>query len=180
MRKNKTTNAITAIMLAFLITITGVLFAGCGQSKTESGDQNSLEPGETRATVTAVDGNRLTLEIGGGTRNGMRGGPGGQTPPDCSGDANGEAPAMPDGQTPPDFGGGENGGRGPGEKGSSSATVTVSDESVICNSDGSGASFADIAVGSVITVTVGDNGSVTKIVIDRAAGASGSGIEGGI
>ena len=160
MRKNKTTNAITAIMLAFLITITGVLFAGCGQSKTESGDQSSLESGETRATVTAVDGNRLTLEIGGGTRNGMRGGP--------------------DGQTPPDFSGGENGGRGPGEKGSSSATVTVSDESVICNSDGSGASFADIAVGSVITVTVGDNGSVTKIVIDRAAGASGSGIEGGI
>ena len=87
---------------------------------------------------------------------------------------------MPDGQTPPDFSGGENGGRGPAEKGSSSATVTVSDESVICNSDGSGASFADIAVGSVITVTVGDNGSVTKIVIDRAAGASGSGIEGGI
>ena len=105
----------------------------------------------------------------------LPGAPDGQTPPEMG---SGELPDAPDGQTPPEMGSGE-GFRG--GKGGVSATITVADESIIERADGSSASLSEISGGSLLTVTIGENGSVTKIVIEDGAGAKiPDGIGGGI
>ncbi len=265
--KIKKTNVITAIMLALLISVTGIILSGCGSGVTrdKASEKNAadaagvsagtvsasdgsvfLDPGDLQAYVTAVDGGSISVSIGGGELNfgggsqerpdfrtpggfggqdgfGGAGGfsdisggkkDGGDKTDDGNTDAengsdkssdsadprvDGQIPAPPadgsvqtpappadgsiqtpappaDGgiQTPAPpaggsgFGGSGGGRRGDGKsgRGGVSATLTVSDEGIIFKSDGSEASLSDITAGVSLTITVGECGSVTRIVIN--------------
>ena len=206
--KKRITDVITAISLALLIITTGALFAGCGSANGSGSDKRgeaekavptsgvtitasdsriTLGPGELSARVISVDGNAVTVSV---SPQGGPGGQGGMTPPDMKDGENGlpggmTPPGMqngenglPDGMTPPDMQDGENGfGRG-GD--GVTAVITLTDGSVLRTSDGGEASLSDLTEGSLLTVTVGENGSVTSIVIGESGGADLTGIAGGV
>ena len=262
-KKSSVFKAGPAAALAGLICVTSVFFAGCGSVKdgSASGEINrasaetvsqttlrasdssiTIDAGEITATVTGVDGNVVSLRIGGGRgsrETGSGQAPDGMTPPDMgngggqrpggfggsngfsdltggksgsdqsdgsadeggssdmqSGETpqlpdgmtppdmqSGETPQLPDGMTPPDMQSGEmpelpdgmtppdmgNGGGRENGRGGISATLTLADDAVILDADGNEVSASDIAAGGTLTITVGENGSVEKIVISAAS-----------
>lgn len=189
------------IAAALCAALTAMLLSGCGtQTETSASPSpeasQSAEPAnaaagqinsdEIRGIVTAVDGDAVTVRT-----MGMGGGPMGDGPaPD------GQASAPPDGQNaqpsaPDESGspvpdgpqGGENGGapRGGGapqggglEQTGEEITVTVSADTKITidsNGETSEGALADLATGSMIGITYGDDGeTVAGITIYQAMG----------
>lgn len=121
--------------------------------------------------------------------------PDGEPPAKPDGENSGDAPSMPDGEAPdgsgngaPDKPDGEPGGNAPGgmggstfESSGSSVTFTVTDDTKISveflqgSSDGT---IDDIAVGSVLAVTLNDDGTAASIVVKNMNAGSGFGGSG--
>jgi len=210
-------------LAASVICAAALIFTGCGSesgertagdtAKAESGaveladrtaktgNTIALSEGEINVTVTSVEGEKLTVTLGGfgGERGGKTGGFGGMQGMGggggfsdlTGGQGSGEAPEgmtppeigsgeAPEGIAPPDMGSGQDdtqsGGRGGFKTGAlrsgAGAVITVTDESAVFNADGSEASLSDITEGASLTVTVGADGSVEKIVINSPDGAA--------
>lgn len=165
------------VSIALGLMLTASLLGGCGKSA----GSNSLDFSNATlsGTITAVDGDKVTVAMSGGFGGGRMGNRGNndnhgnregwsadgnmdaaqspegdaQTPPDMP---NGEAPAdMPEGEMP-------NGDafRNMLSQGNSTFTLTITDESVLedCTID-------DIAEGSFITITLGNNNTITSITV---------------
>lgn len=157
------------------------------------------------AKVDSVDGNKVTLSVGGG----MGAAPDGNAPekpddngdskggdsnvpekPDDSGDSNkasennGSAPEKPsdDGQ-----GAGESDGNAqqtPGEMTQASALLTINDESVIKVQDSDNnttdGSLSDITEGTMLQITLDEDGNITEITVSQGmAGGQPGGQPGG-
>lgn len=187
------------------VAIGAMLLSGltaCG-SKTASGENvlvyenESTEAPESEtlmAMVQSIDGNEVTVSVGGGGRGmGRPGGdrpdgtemPEGMEPPEGGERPEGMEPPeggeMPEGMEPPEGmqplepgempegtempGGGERPeGGGRGGRGGQSAVLTIGDESVISVSEASG-SLSDIKEGSMIRITFDDTGKITEISV---------------
>lgn len=144
--------------------------------------------------VTAVDGNTITADEGDIVSGGAPGQPGDgsapEKPSDVSDKPEGEPPAKPDGDNSggaPDKPDGEAGSAPGGMGGStfeasgSSMTFTVTDDTSISveflqgSSDGT---IDDIAVGSVLAVTLNDDGTAASVVVKNMNAGSGFGGSG--
>jgi hypothetical protein len=165
----------------------------------ELADQLQLTDVTLTGTVESIDGQTVTLTIGGGMDVGgmgaeMPGGDGqGEMPSDVpNGDGQGEMPSdvpsgdgqgeMPNdvpggdgqGEMPSDVPSGDGQGEMPsgmdGDGVSGTVVLTLADESVLTTSDGASAGLADLEVGDQLTITIDENGAITSIVIG-AAGA---------
>lgn len=136
--------------------------------------------------VTAVDGNTITADEGDIVSGGVPGQPGDGSAPEKpgddsdgsgSGDGSG-APEKPDGEA-----GSAHGGMGGStfEASGSSMTFTVTDDTSISveflqgSSDGT---IDDIAVGSVLAVTLNDDGTASSVVVKNMNAGSGFGGSG--
>ena len=206
MKKKQMLSALCAAALALSLTGCGTSsgtdtpdYSGStltGQVTAIDGSSITLQLGElTEQEMTAPDG-QAPDDQGGQSA--------GETPPELpDGDASvGEAPAeTQDGQTPPDQpdggegqtppelpenGGGDMGRQAPDGMGGSVTTFTAGDETVTLDfsgasitRDGQEAALADIAVGDVLTIEVGDKNTVTTVVIQSIDGQSGPGGQGG-
>ena len=161
----KTVSIITAALLTLGL-------AGCNSS-TVNDHSNSTVVGQ----VTVVDGSCVTLLLG--ELSEAPSGDSGQTPPSGApqGNSTGGAQA-PSGEMPS--------GGGFGQRftaGEESLTITVSDavSVTIENRDGSTeALLSDIAVGSIIEVSFGDNGTVTAVILKSVAGETAQGDAPGV
>lgn len=130
-----------------------------GENTFEYTDGTEEEPTSTTvmAKVDSVDGNEITLSVGGG----MGGAPDGDAP-------SGDAPS----------------GNAPAEMTQASALLTINDESVISvqgsdNTETEG-SLSDITEGSMLQITFDENGTITKIVVSQGMGGDmGGGQLGG-
>ncbi len=162
--------------------------AACGtttttESETESSNtvvfsDDSYSETSFSGTVTAVDGNTITLSI----MDGMGGGAGGEAPSDAgeAPDGAGEDMDSTEMGEAPDGAGEEMDSTemgevpsGDGESASSvTATLTINDESIITDSEGNTATLESISEGDMLTVEVDEDGNVTSIVI-------GGSMEGG-
>lgn len=165
-------------------------------------DGTEEEPVSTTvmAKVDSVDGNKVTLSVGGG----MGAAPDGNAPekpddngdskggdsnvpekPDDSGDSNnasennGSAPEKPsdDGQ-----GAGESDGNAqqtPGEMTQESALLTINDESVIKVQDSDNnttdGSLSDITEGTMLQITFDEEGNITEITVSQGMGGDMAG-----
>ena len=130
-----------------------------GENTFEYTDGTEEEPTSTTvmAKVDSVDGNEITLSVGGG----MGGAPDRNS-------ADGNAPS----------------GDAPAEMTQASALLTINDESVISvqgsdNTETEG-SLSDITEGSMLQITFDENGAITKIVVSQGMGGDmGGGQPGG-
>lgn len=136
--------------------------------------------------VTAVDGNTITADEGDIVSGGAPGQPGDGSAPEKPGDDSGGsgsgdgsgAPDKPDGEA-----GSAHGGMGGStfEASGSSMTFTVTDDTSISveflqgSSDGT---IDDIAVGSVLAVTLNDDGTAASVVVKNMNAGSGFGGSG--
>lgn len=136
--------------------------------------------------VTAVDGNTITADEGDIVSGGAPGQPGDGSAPEKPGDDSGGsgsgdgsgAPDKPDGEA-----GSAHGGMGGStfEASGSSMTFTVTDDTSISveflqgSSDGT---IDDIAVGSVLAVTLNDDGTASSVVVKNMNAGSGFGGSG--
>lgn len=169
------------------------------------GTEEELVSTTVMAKVDSVDGNKVTLSVGGG----MGAAPDGSAPekpddngdskggdsnvpekPDDSGDSNnasennGSAPEKPsdDGQ-----GAGESDGNAqqtPGEMTQESALLTINDESVIKVQDSDNnttdGSLSDITEGTMLQITFDEEGNITEITVSQGmAGGQPGGQPGG-
>ena len=164
------------------------------------GTEEELVSTTVMAKVDSVDGNEVTLSIGGG----MEAAPDGNAPekpddngdskrgdsnvpeiPDDSGDSNnasennGSAPEKPsdDGQ-----GAGESDGNAqqtPGEMTQESALLTINDESVIKVQDSDNnttdGSLSDITEGTMLQITFDEEGNITEITVSQGMGGDMAG-----
>lgn len=164
------------------------------------GTEEELVSTTVMAKVDSVDGNEVTLSIGGG----MGAAPDGSAPekpddngdskggdsnvpekPDDSGDSNnasennGSAPEKPsdDGQ-----GAGESDGNAqqtPGEMTQESALLTINDESVIKVQDSDNnttdGSLSDITEGTMLQITFDEEGNITEITVSQGMGGDMAG-----
>ena len=161
-------------------------------SEAGTGEVKSSEVYKT-VKVTAVDGNSITADEGEIVSGGAPGQPGdssdkpeGEPPakpdgedsgnaPGDSGDGSGNAPDKPDGEAPGGMGGSTF------ESSGSSVTFTVTDDTKISveflqgSSDGT---IDDIAVGSVLAVTLNGDGTAASIVVKNMNAGSGFGGSG--
>ena len=181
----QTKRKIISVALGLMLTVS--LLGGCGKSN----GNNSLDFSNTTlsGTITAVDGNKVTVSMSGsfgfggmGNRGEDRGnwkeratdsntdatqstGEDDLTPPEMPEGFDGATPPeMPNGDMPTDMPKGEmpNGDtfKNMFSQGGSTFTLTITDESVLedCTMD-------DIAEGSLITITLGDNNTITSITV---------------
>ena len=164
------------------------------------GTEEELVSTTVMAKVDSVDGNEVTLSVGGG----MGAAPDGSAPekpddngdskggdsnvpeiPDDSGDSNnasennGSAPEKPsdDGQ-----GAGESDGNAqqtPGEMTQESALLTINDESVIKVQDSDNnttdGSLSDITEGTMLQITFDEEGNITEITVSQGMGGDMAG-----
>lgn len=164
------------------------------------GTEEELVSTTVMAKVDSVDGNKVTLSVGGG----MGAAPDGSAPekpddngdskggdsnvpekPDDSGDSNkasennGSAPEKPsdDGQ-----GAGESDGNAqqtPGEMTQESALLTINDESVIKVQDSDNnttdGSLSDITEGTMLQITFDEEGNITEITVSQGMGGDMAG-----
>ncbi len=164
------------------------------------GTEEELVSTTVMAKVDSVDGNKVTLSVGGG----MGAAPDGSAPekpddngdskggdsnvpekPDDSGDSNnasennGSAPEKPsdDGQ-----GAGESEGNAqqtPGEMTQESALLTINDESVIKVQDSDNnttdGSLSDITEGTMLQITFDEEGNITEITVSQGMGGDMAG-----
>lgn len=164
------------------------------------GTEEELVSTTVMAKVDSVDGNKVTLSVGGG----MGAAPDGSAPekpddngdskggdsnvpekPDDSGDSNnasennGSAPEKPsdDGQ-----GAGESDGNAqqtPGEMTQESALLTINDESVIKVQDSDNnttdGSLSDITEGTMLQITFDEEGNITEIIVSQGMGGDMAG-----
>lgn len=176
---------------ALFLMLTASLLSGCGKSNGLS----ALDFSNTTlsGTITAVDGDKVTIAMTGGFGGGRTGNRGNGDDRGNRDKTNGQnansvqtMPEMPEGQTPPDMPEGTNGEvpidmpevKTPGNgnvtdntemdnafgnmfsQGGSTFTLTITDESLLeeCTMD-------DVAEGSFITITFGDNSTITSITV---------------
>ena len=156
--------------------------------------------------VVSMDGTSVTLQLGELTEGGPGGSSDGQTPPDMpnsdsssdgssdqqtppekpDGDtsSNGSSDGSSDGQTPPDMPGGDSQmGGGPGGQtftaGEGTAAIDLDGVTIQKSENGetTDASIDDISTDSVLTVTFGDDNTITSVVIESVStgGPSGNG-----
>ena len=164
------------------------------------GTEEELVSTTVMAKVDSVDGNKVTLSVGGG----MGAAPDGSAPekpddngdskggdsnvpekPDDSGDSNnasennGSAPEKPsdDGQ-----GAGESDGNAqqtPGEMTQASALLTINDESVMKVQDSDNnttdGSLSDITEGTMLQITFDEEGNITEITVSQGMGGDMAG-----
>ena len=133
--------------------------------------------------VVSMDGTSVTLQLGELTEGGPGGSSDGQTPPDMP-NSDFSSDGSSDQQTPPDMPGGDSQmGGGPGGQ-----TFTAGEDTAAIDLDGvtiqksengetTDASIDDISTDSVLTVTFGDDNTITSVVIESVStgGPSGNG-----
>lgn len=128
--------------------------------------------------ISSIDDNTITLSMGGGERpngkapDGNGGGekPGGETPDDngAGEKPSGEAPGgngvgeKPSGEAPDGNGAGEDMQMPEGEK---SQAITVIDTTVITDVDGNTISLSDLSEGTMVTVSLDEDGNAVSITI---------------
>lgn len=183
-------SALLAAALIFAFTSCGA----SGVSNTAADYSNSTQTGE----VTAMDGTKVTLQLGELTENEVPAAPAQgsdssttnsqsetQTPAEATGETapqapggtppNGEAP----GGTPPD--GAAPGGSAVFTAGDTTATFDLANATITSEVDSTASAVADIAVGDVLVLTIGKKNAVTAVTIknlNSAANTAGSGFGG--
>lgn len=180
--------------------LAGSLLTGCGGNDTAGSSQNTTSSQNTvtfenttlTGTVTAIDGNTITLSLSGGMRMGggrMEGMPEGNPSENNSGEnaengdtQNGTPPEKPDGEasenngeeTPelpsdnsqqeaPEFSSDTVNGN------STTFTLTITDESVLQD-----ISLSDITENSMLTITFGDDNTITSISLSSMENGNGA------
>lgn len=184
------------ISVALGLMLTASLLGGCGKGA----GSNSLDFSNATlsGTITAVDGDKVTVSMSGGFGGGRMGnrneerdnseerstdnntdatqatGEESLTPPQMPEGLDGSnLPEMPNGEMPTDMPKGEmpNGDafKNMFSQGGSTFTLTITDESVLedCTMD-------DIAEGSFITITLGDNNTITSITVMKLTNSQSS------
>ena len=133
--------------------------------------------------VVSMDGTSVTLQLGELTGGGPGGSSDGQTPPDMP-NSDSSSDGSSDQQTPPDMPGGDSQmGGGPGGQtftaGESTAAIDLDGVTIQKSENGetTDASIDDISTDSVLTVTFGDDNTITSVVIESVStgGPSGNG-----
>lgn len=133
--------------------------------------------------VVSMDGTSVTLQLGELTGGGPGGSSDGQTPPDMP-NSDSSSDGSSDQQTPPDMPGGDSQmGGGPGGQtftaGEGTAAIDLDGVTIQKSENGetTDASIDDISTDSVLTVTFGDDNTITSVVIESVStgGPSGSG-----
>ena len=180
-------------------------FTSCGASSTSNtaaSYSNSTQTGE----VTAIDGTKVTVQLGELTENEVPAAPAGdtgaaapaqgsdsstnsqsetQTPTEATGETAAQAPGgtPPSGEapggTPPD--GAAPGGSTVFTAGDTTATFDLANATITSEVDSTASAVADIAVGDVLVLTIGENDAVTAVTIknlNSAANTAGSGFGG--
>ncbi len=180
-------------------------FTSCGASSTSNtaaSYSNSTQTGE----VTAIDGTKVTVQLGELTENEVPAAPAGdtgaaapaqgsdsstnsqsetQTPAEATGETAAQAPGgtPPRGEapggTPPD--GAAPGGSTVFTAGDTTATFDLANATITREVDSTASAVADIAVGDVLVLTIGENDAVTAVTIknlNSAANTAGSGFGG--
>ncbi len=180
-------------------------FTSCGASSTSNtaaSYSNSTQTGE----VTAIDGTKVTVQLGELTENEVPAAPAGdtgaaapaqgsdsstnsqsetQTPTEATGETAAQAPGgtPPSGEapggTPPD--GAAPGGSTVFTAGETTATFDLTNATITSEVDSTASAVADIAVGDVLVLTIGENDAVTAVTIknlNSAANTAGSGFGG--
>lgn len=180
--------------------LAGSLLTGCGGNDTAGSSQNTTSSQNTvtfenttlTGTVTAIDGNTITLSLSGGMRMGggkMEGMPEGnpsennsgenaensdtqsETPPEkpdgeASKDNGEETPELPSDnsqQEAPEFSSDTANGN------STTFTLTITDESVLQD-----ISLSDITENSMLTITFGDDNTITSISLSSMENGNGA------
>lgn len=133
--------------------------------------------------VVSMDGTSVTLQLGELTGGGPGGSSDGQTPPDMP-NSDSSSDGSSDQQTPPDMPGGDSQmGGGPGGQtftaGESTAAIDLDGVTIQKSENGetTDASIDDISTDSVLTVTFGDDNTITSVMIESVStgGPSGNG-----
>ena len=133
--------------------------------------------------VVSIDGTSVTLQLGELTGGGPGGSSDGQTPPDMP-NSDSSSDGSSDQQTPPDMPGGDSQmGGGPGGQtftaGEGTAAIDLDGVTIQKSENGetTDASIDDISTDSVLTVTFGDDNTITSVVIESVStgGPSGNG-----
>lgn len=133
--------------------------------------------------VVSMDGTSVTLQLGELTGGGPGGSSDGQTPPDMP-NSDSSSDGSSDQQTPPDMPGGDSQmGGGPGGQtftaGEGTAAIDLDGVTIQKSENGetTDASIDDISTDSVLTVTFGDDNTITSVVIESVStgGPSGNG-----
>ncbi len=133
--------------------------------------------------VVSMDGTSVTLQLGELTGGGPGGFSDGQTPPDMP-NSDSSSDGSSDQQTPPDMPGGDSQmGGGPGGQtftaGESTAAIDLDGVTIQKSENGetTDASIDDISTDSVLTVTFGDDNTITSVMIESVStgGPSGNG-----
>lgn len=180
-------------------------FTSCGASSTSNtavSYSNSTQTGE----VTAIEGTKVTVQLGELTENEVPAAPAGdtgaaapaqgsdsstnsqsetQTPAEATGETAAQAPGgtPPSGEapggTPPD--GAAPDGSTVFTAGDTTATFDLANATITSEVDSTASAVADIAVGDVLVLTIGENDAVTAVTIknlNSAANTAGSGFGG--
>ena len=133
--------------------------------------------------VVSMDGTSVTLQLGELTGGGPGGSSDGQTPPDMP-NSDSSSDGSSGQQTPPDMPGGDSQmGGGPGGQtftaGEGTAAIDLDGVTIQKSENGetTDASIDDISTDSVLTVTFGDDNTITSVVIESVStgGPSGNG-----
>lgn len=154
---------ISAIILSLVLSTS--LLTGCA-SRSSNSSTNVLDFSNTTLTgiVTSVDGSKITLSMGGGMGGNMMGGRmNGETPPDMPDETqkSDDTDTTENTDTNNDAANNANqNARSNANKTNTTFVLNISDESVIEN-----ASLSDITENAMLTITFGDNNTITKITI---------------
>ena len=193
MKKLKYRRIMAVLSAAALIAVSA---AGCGTAATASGTESAdSAPAESSSSensnvkygqVTAVDGSTVTLNMGTMSSGGMgapsgdnSGTTSGNTPPsmpsgDNSGTTSGDTSASAGGQNAP--GGGQGGMGSSFTADGTTATITISDESIISVENAgttSTGSLSDISVDSILKLEYDTDGTTLKSVTVMQTGMGG-------
>ena len=182
-------SALLAVALIFAFTSCGA----SGVSNTAADYSNSTQTGE----VTAMDGTKVTLQLGELTENEVPAAPAQgsdsstnsqsetQTPAEGTGETAAQAPGgtPPSGEAP---GGTPPEGAAPGGStvftaGDTTVIFDLANATITSEVDSTASAVADIAVGDVLVLTIGQNNAVTAVTIknlNSAANTAGSGFGG--
>ncbi len=146
------------IAMILICMMTGVMIlTGCAETSAKSGDVQ-IRAGSISGTVQSVDGEKITLTLSNGGQGG--GMPGGQQPP--------EKPDDSSDQPQTDDSGNQSAQSQQTDEDSLKFVITVSDESVLKDTEGDPVKLDDIKEGDSLTVTVDEDGSITGIIVGEA------------